>query len=104
MFKKLVPLIVTFVVSSCTSLSNQGANVILLDTPSQLPKDCSFIKYVESASAQDDFSSSFAVAKIRLRNEAGENGANYVVINKTNESVLFIGSAVVGGKAYICKV
>jgi hypothetical protein len=103
MFKKLVPVIVTLAVSSCTSLSNQGANVMLLDTNSQLPKDCSFIKYVESASAQDDFSSSIAVAKIRLRNEAGEISANYVVITKTNESI-FIGSAVVGGKAYICKV
>jgi hypothetical protein len=103
MFKKLFPVIVTLAVSSCTSLSNQGANVMLLDTNSQLPKDCSFIKYVESASAQDDFSSSIAVAKIRLRNEAGETSANYVVITKTNEGV-FIGSAVVGGKAYICEV
>jgi hypothetical protein len=101
MFKKLVPVIITLAVSSCTSLSNEGANVLLVDTNIQLPKDCSFIKYVERAAAQDDLSSSFEVAKIRVRNEAGNEGANYVVITKKSEGV-FLGSGVIGGKAYRC--
>ena len=103
MFKKLVPVIITFAVSSCTSLSNEGANVLLVDANIQLPKDCSFIKYVERAAAQDDLTSSFEVAEIRLRNEAGKENANYVVITKKSVG-LFVGSGVIGGKAYICKV
>jgi hypothetical protein len=57
MFKKLVPVIITLAVFSCTSLSNEGANVLLVDANLQLPKDCSFIRYVQSAAAQDDLSS-----------------------------------------------
>jgi hypothetical protein len=101
MFKKLVPVIITLTVSSCASLSNEGVNVLLVDANIQLPKDCSFIRYVESAAAQDDLSSSFEVAKIRLRNEAGKESANYVVITKKSEGI-FPGSGVIGGKAYRC--
>jgi len=103
MFKKVVPFIITLAISSCTSLSNEGADVLLVDTNVQLPKDCSFITYVEAAAAQDDLSSSFEVAKIRLRNEAGKASANYVVITKKSEGV-FLGAGVIGGKAYTCKI
>ncbi|MBL4911187.1 MAG: hypothetical protein JKX78_14385 [Alteromonadaceae bacterium] len=103
MFKKLVPFIIILVVSSCTSLTNEGADVLLVETNTQLPKDCSFIKYIEASAAQDDLSSSFEVAKIRLRNEAGKENANYVVITKKGEG-FFLGAGFVGGKAYRCKV
>ena len=103
MYKKLVPFIITLVVSSCTSLSNEGANVLLVDANIQLPKDCSFIKYIEGAAAQDDLSSSFELAKIRLRNNAGKESANYVVITKKSEG-FFLGAGVIGGKAYRCGV
>jgi hypothetical protein len=43
------------------------------------------------------------MAEIRLRNEAGKEGANYVVITKKGEGVFF-GSGVMGGKAYKCIV
>jgi|GEM_PF-4461242 len=103
MFKKLFPVVITLAVTSCTSLSNEGANVLLVDANIQLPKDCSFIKQVERGAAHDDFSSSLEIAKIRLRNEAGKANANYVVITKKSEGI-FLGSVVIGGKAYECKV
>lgn len=101
MFKKLVPVVIAIVVTSCASLSNEGANVLLVDTNNQLPEDCTFIKYVEGAASQDDVSSSFSVAEIRLRNQAGQENANYVVITKKSEGPL-VGSGIVGGKAYNC--
>jgi hypothetical protein len=36
-----------------------------------------------------------------LRNEAGKESANYVVITKKSEGI-FPGSGVIGGKAYRC--
>lgn len=101
MFRNLVLVFTILMVSSCTSLSNKGANVLLVDSRDHLPKECSFIKHVESAASKSDISSSFAIAKIRLRNEAAEENANYVVISKMSDG-LFLGSAVIGGDAYRC--
>jgi hypothetical protein len=35
MFKKLVPVIITLAVSSCTSLSNEGANYVVVTKKSE---------------------------------------------------------------------
>lgn len=93
---------ITFTLFSCTSLSDKGANVLLKDTKREVPQNCNFVKYVESVSSKSDFSSSLALAKIRLRNEAGELGADLVVVTKTAESSLLVGSVVIGGDAYNC--
>lgn len=102
MTKHLFPLLMTFTIFACTTLSPKGAEVVLLDAATQLPSNCSFVTNVESAAALDDFASSITLAKVRLRNEAAEANANYVVISNISESFLFVGSAIVGGKSYLC--
>lgn len=101
MLKKLTTTTAILLLSACTSLSPNGANVMLVNTPMELPKNCNFIEYVEGAGAQDDLKSAFQVAEIRLRNEAGKINANHVVVTKKSE-VFPLTGAIVGGKAYRC--
>ena len=98
---KLVLLVLASLITSCVNLSQQGANVLLVETKELLPAECHFIRYVEAYGPQDELASAFAAAKINLRNRAGKYQANYVVITKKME-VFLPGGAIVGGNAYEC--
>lgn len=101
--KKAMILWMALGVSACVSLSQNGANVKVVDTLDEVPGDCTEVGYQEAASADEVFASALAAAEIELRNRAAEHGANLIRITKKRAEVLPLSGAVMGGMTYACQ-
>ena len=82
------------IITSCASLTEKGKTVKYA-TKSEAPKGCKLIGEVEPWGA-----GSVSQLKIKMRNETGEKGGNYLVVDtiEKERNRAYIGT----GRAYKC--
>jgi hypothetical protein len=99
---KILVIFTTLSITGCsTSLGDKGEKVNVVEDKS-LVEDCKFLKSVESSSSWGGLmfqGTSYKSAMNELKNNAGEAGANMVLISRLKNN--FLGSNMMGA-AYKC--
>jgi hypothetical protein len=93
-------------ISGCASLTEAGKNVQIV-TKQEAPSNCKLIGDVAIGEVYDGSTSivdtmtarSIGQLKIKMRNQAAQKGANYLVIDTIERKDGYAGT----GRAYLCK-